>query len=342
MFSVVIPLYNKAHTISDTLKSVLSQTFTEFEVVIIDDGSTDHGPDRVADEFSDPRIRLIHQTHQGASAARNRGVAAASYELIAFLDADDIFLPRYLEEMHRAVTQFPDAGMYCCAGFTLYPDGSGYLRTSRRFGTAPRVVRYFTNPNFFGNCSSTIVRKFEFSRCGGFPVGMTHSEDDVLFFKVALQNSVVFCPIPLTVYRQGIDGQTSSEVGVYSNELAIDKINLVYRYWLSLEPRDRDPLFPAFAITSLRYALTGLVKTGTSDEIDHFFERVDPELRLRFTETELTSGKGSWSRSVALLSIFFRKLVRRLRFLPRERYLTRLPIVMELHSGSRCPQPEEK
>ena len=94
MISVVIPLYNKEEQIADTLQSIFAQTFQDFEIVIVDDGSTDNSVEEV-EKFDDSRIRLIHQTNAGVSAARNRGIEEARGELIAFLDADDEWKPEY-------------------------------------------------------------------------------------------------------------------------------------------------------------------------------------------------------------------------------------------------------
>lgn len=88
-FSVVIPLYNKEKTISITVESVLSQTFENFEIIIVNDGSKDKGP-LFVQEIHDPRITLIHQENKGVSTSRNRGIEKAHGEYIAFLDGDDI------------------------------------------------------------------------------------------------------------------------------------------------------------------------------------------------------------------------------------------------------------
>ena len=88
MFSIVIPLYNKAEYVPKTLASVLNQTYSDFELIIVDDGSTDDSLE-VINSFVDNRIKIVKQKNGGVSAARNRGIIEAKYELIALLDADD-------------------------------------------------------------------------------------------------------------------------------------------------------------------------------------------------------------------------------------------------------------
>lgn len=93
MISVIIPLYNKAHTIVNTLNTVLNQTYHDFEVVIVNDGSTDNGVEVIKQNFNDLRIRIINQKNAGVSAARNRGIQESRGKWISFLDADDEWMP---------------------------------------------------------------------------------------------------------------------------------------------------------------------------------------------------------------------------------------------------------
>ena len=112
--SVVIPVYNTGKILYETIESVLNQTFTDFEIVIIDDGSSDAETLGVLDSQSDDRIRIIHQKNSGVAAARNRGVAESKGNFIAFLDHDDIFLPEKLAECKKFTDQNPQAAMVYC------------------------------------------------------------------------------------------------------------------------------------------------------------------------------------------------------------------------------------
>src|SRR5690606_12651401 len=98
MFSIVIPLYNKAKSLRGTIQSVLNQTFHDFEVLVVNDGSTDESV-AILQEFTDQRIRLISQRNQGVSAARNTGIKNATFDWIAFLDGDDVWKEDHLEQI---------------------------------------------------------------------------------------------------------------------------------------------------------------------------------------------------------------------------------------------------
>ena len=100
--SLVVPAYNVASTIGDTLKSLLSQTFTDFELIIVDDGSSDRTVE-IIDKFADPRIRLIRQRNRGLAGAHNTGIAAANGQFIGFCDADDLWLPQKLSRRSAMV-----------------------------------------------------------------------------------------------------------------------------------------------------------------------------------------------------------------------------------------------
>ena len=120
--SIVIPLYNKAASVTRSLRSVFAQGCPDVEILVIDDGSTDGG-DEVVRGIADRRIRLIRQENRGVSAARNRGIAEAAADWVAFLDADDEWLPGFLETIFGLRSQFPDCDVFATAYFYCLPDG---------------------------------------------------------------------------------------------------------------------------------------------------------------------------------------------------------------------------
>lgn len=110
MFSVVIPLFNKEKYISRAIESVLSQSFKDFELIIVDDGSVDNSLE-IVKNVTDPRVRIIEQTNQGVGFARNKGMSASRYDWIALLDADDAWSVDHLDELAKIINTFPSLGM---------------------------------------------------------------------------------------------------------------------------------------------------------------------------------------------------------------------------------------
>ncbi|MFK7000885.1 glycosyltransferase family 2 protein [Flavobacterium oreochromis] len=111
-FSVIIPLYNKELYIKNTLQKVLAQSFQDFEIIIINDGSTDNSI-KIVNSIIDSRIKLFHQVNKGVSSARNYGIKKASGTLVAFLDADDIWFDNHLAELYHLYQNTPNCGLYC-------------------------------------------------------------------------------------------------------------------------------------------------------------------------------------------------------------------------------------
>jgi len=121
--SVIVPLYNKAPYVRRALDSVAAQTFGDFELIVVDDGSTDEGAS-VVESFGDGRVRLIRQENTGPGAARNRGINEARGEVLAFLDADDEWLPTYLEEGLRALDAAGPSVAAATCGYFEHPSGA--------------------------------------------------------------------------------------------------------------------------------------------------------------------------------------------------------------------------
>jgi glycosyltransferase involved in cell wall biosynthesis len=306
MFSVVIPLYNKAHTIVNTIQTVLNQTYTDFEIVVVNDGSTDNGVEVIQQHFSDSRIRIVNQQNQGVSAARNNGVASSKYELIAFLDGDDELLPEFLSKMKESVEQFPEAGMYCCAGILRFPDGTDYLRSSEKYGTSIQLINYFENPYFFTNSSSTVIRKSAFHKTSGFPIGMKINEDLVFFCSLAFIVPVAYCPIPLSVYLKEIEGHASA-VNPKMHEYIVSRVNQIYNNWEKTGKQNK--MFLIFTRYELRNEILSYLKQKDFIKVDYVLTHLDKNLLQYFPSLELLAYKIKWLRIPAIMYIYFTKLI---------------------------------
>ena len=206
-FSVVIPLYEKGAHVARALRSVFDQTFQDFEVVVVDDGSRDHGPD-VVRKFTDPRLRLIRQGNAGVSAARNRGIAETDSALLAFLDADDAWKPGFLETIGALRQGFPDAGAYCTAYEVCLPDGSTSWPVYRGIPGEPWkgiIPNYFSSAlgSHLPVCSSGVVVPREvFRAVGQFPEGQARGEDQDMWCRIALKYPIAFSSRREAAYHQ--------------------------------------------------------------------------------------------------------------------------------------------
>lgn len=208
MFSVIIPLYNKEAYVQKAVYSVLGQTFGEFELIVIDDGSTDKSRQRL-DAIDDSRLTVVSQPNAGVAAARNQGVTRAGYSWLAFLDADDWWHPNFLQELALLITSYPDAVLYGSNYFyvkhgqnrvedkALPPDFSaGYLDYVAAYGSS------FCVPI---NCSFVVVRKTAFDAVGGFRPTLQLGEDFDLWIRLVLFGKVGYVNKPLAYSNQDVD-----------------------------------------------------------------------------------------------------------------------------------------
>lgn len=206
-FSVVIPLYNKANYIESTLKSVLDQTFTDYEIIVINDGSTDES-EAVVHQFNDKRIQIFHQKNQGVSVARNLGIEKSTGKLIAFLDADDYWFPNHLQELTHLYSDFPDCGIYC----------SRYkIKTAKNHFQSPYysgidqsfqgiVKDYFASnmPFRITWTSSLAIPKEILENAGSFTPGVTNGQDLELWTKIGIQYPVAVNNTITAIYNNTI------------------------------------------------------------------------------------------------------------------------------------------
>ena len=213
-FSVIIPLYNKAPYVSKAIESVLTQTFTNYELLVVDDGSKDESASVATKSIEGRRnCQLIQQENAGVSVARNKGVDASHGDFICFLDADDWWEPTFLEEMDKFVCEFPDAGIY----------GTNYTiinETRRKTRVASVGVETGFEKGYVNYCQvyaktmymplwtgAVCVPRSVFDEMCGFPRGIKLGEDFMLWIRIALKYKVAFLNKPLANYNQDVDGE---------------------------------------------------------------------------------------------------------------------------------------
>lgn len=208
MFSVIIPVFNKVNYIEKCIGSVLAQTFTEFELLLIDDGSTD-GSFLLCQQFTDSRIKCISQKNTGVAYARNNGVALALYDTIAFLDADDWWHPDFLQEAQRLLSAYPAADLY---GMNYYYVKNGQYRIEPKglpvgfiAGYIDYIAAYSTSFCVPINCSFVIVRRSAFLKEGGFRSTLRLGEDFDLWIRLALHAKVAYLNKALAYSNQDVE-----------------------------------------------------------------------------------------------------------------------------------------
>mgnify|MGYP003578415060 CR=1 FL=1 len=193
LFSVIIPLYNKEKYIQNTLNCVFNQSFTNFEVIIVNDGSTDRSLE-ILEEFSDHRLKIIHQQNQGVSVARNTGMENSRGDYICFLDADDTWKPNHLQAFHDTITKFPEAKMFCNRYVTQI---SKNTFIENKFIDIPRnyegyVTDFFKSSliNRVALTSAVCINKDIFNEIGGFDPTLKSDQDLDYWIKIALKYKV--------------------------------------------------------------------------------------------------------------------------------------------------------
>ena len=205
-YSVIIPLYNKASYVRKALESVYAQTYRDYELIVINDGSTDNSA-IVAEEYlksaEGMSYKVISQSNAGVSAARNAGVALSQGDCIAFLDADDWWEPTYLELMAQLIADYPDAGLYA-SNYVYYKPGKTHVALNIPMGYINYPKAYYeSNAMPIWTGAAMIPRKV-YDEMGGFPVGIKLGEDFMLWSKIALHYPVAFMNEPLAWYNNDV------------------------------------------------------------------------------------------------------------------------------------------
>jgi len=225
-FSVVVPAFNAERTLPCALRSVLNQVERDFEVVVVDDGSTD-GTGAVARAMGDERLRVVRQDNAGLPAARNAGIAAARGEFVSFLDADDAWMPNYLMLMGSALAARRNAALAYCDAW-VFQDRTGRVRRQSFFERRHPRVQVPADPKEFlllhlrGNFFyvGTTVRRSVLIELGGFREDMTSLEDYELWLRIeAAGHRVVEVPEKLALYRSSAHQMSKNSARMNENLL---------------------------------------------------------------------------------------------------------------------------
>lgn len=213
-FSIVIPLYNKQNTISATLHSVLAQTYVDYEVIVVDDGSTDESAKVAkmtleASNLPSLAFRIIKKKNGGVSSARNEGVLAAKGEFIAFLDGDDLWHPEYLATLYQLIVDYPNASIYGIGHNRLYGDNiPDTMPLSTERGMIENPWRNY--PGYW--TGSSCCNKKRLIELGLFDTRMTHGEDIDMWWRLLLTGIGAFDNSVLAFYRQDAENRAMNKI----------------------------------------------------------------------------------------------------------------------------------
>jgi glycosyltransferase involved in cell wall biosynthesis len=288
-FSIVVPLYNKASEISRCLCSVLRQTIANFELIVIDDGSTDGG-DIVVRSLQDPRLRLLRQENQGLAITRNHGVQIARSSIVAFLDADDEWLPNHLEDIARLVQLHPSAGLFS-TGFWL-DRGGGWRRSVRLAEKHLKpdtclIADYFSIPDGKTLPSALAVRRDALITAGGFRT--MFGEDIDLLLRMAAMFPMAYNSEPTVIWHLDAKNrmciEEAANMKTHQPDSLLPSLNIVES--LDRIPRETKSKARNYVAARERKAIIDTMKRGRRDHAAYLYKRWQKEYKKRSIGTAL-------------------------------------------------------
>ncbi|MBL4662662.1 MAG: glycosyltransferase family 2 protein [Flavobacteriaceae bacterium] len=196
-FSVVISVFNKANFLANTLASVLAQSYTNFEVIILNDGSTDQSENIIQPFLSDSRIRYYSEENKGAAAGRNYVIQKATAPYIALLDADDIWKPNYLEEQHRLIEKYPNEMVFATNSEVISKEKILQRAYSVVINDREDVIVDYFKASYLDSIlhsSTTVIKKEAFDEVGLYNPKIRSGQDTDLYVRLGLKYPVVFSP----------------------------------------------------------------------------------------------------------------------------------------------------
>jgi glycosyltransferase involved in cell wall biosynthesis len=212
-FSVIIPLYNKEKYILKTLESVINQSFKNFEVIIVDDGSTDESF-ALIENIEDIRIKIFRVENQGASSARNYGMQKAKSDYIAFLDADDLWLNNHLQVLFDLIQEFPEAGLFS-TGYLISYNSHKKRAVIKGFPDEFKgITTNFFKNNLYAsivNSSISAIKKSVLKNVNGFDLNLRSGQDTDFWIRIALNYKVALHNIVTGIYIKNDESLSNSK-----------------------------------------------------------------------------------------------------------------------------------
>lgn len=243
-FSIVIPLYNKQHSIQRAIESILNQSYKDFEIIVVNDGSTDESLLEV-DKVKDPRIKVISIDNSGVAFARNLGIKNAKSEYVCLLDGDDEYYPEFLAEINKMISENSNCSLYSCRYEVI--DSNGQLKlgnlsiSDNFFGLIPDFYKVYSKSRSVVCSSSICINKYFFNKVGGFPVGKKTGEDIYVWLNLNLLAPTFFSSKILSLIHQDAENRTNTRVQrevpyhleyyLFSNFEGSDKRVIEYCYY---------------------------------------------------------------------------------------------------------------
>lgn len=276
-FSIIVPLYNKVPYVRKALDSIVFQTFRDWELIIVDDGSTD-GSAAICEEYLSTlytihrtpleNIRLLSQPNSGVAKARNVGVENSSAPFVCFLDADDWWEPTFLEEMDRLITEYPDAGIYA-SNYIYYKPGKTHVALSLPRGYIDYPKAYLQSGSMPVTSITTCMPRKVFEEMGGFPVGIKLGEDFLLWAKTAIHYPVAFSEKPLAYYNNDVPASLRATRNLHAPEyhmlFNLESLELELARRESVSPPFREGQGVDFRLLLDKLRISGLLEYWMSD-----------------------------------------------------------------------------
>jgi glycosyltransferase involved in cell wall biosynthesis len=209
-FSVIIPLYNKECHIQNTIESVLNQTFTDFEIIIVNDGSTD-GSFNIVKKITDSRISSYTNKNNGLSYSRNYGIKKAKAKYIALLDADDLWMEDYLECISSFIKKHHKEYVFAANNYTWFKKKSPNLKSNANIKCDVKLIDdYFNSGKNLFSYSSVIFHKSVFDKIGYFNETVNHGEEEEFSIRCFLNYNLVYIIEPKVFYLKNINNQLTA------------------------------------------------------------------------------------------------------------------------------------